>query len=123
LAQVDPLKGKFRSFLLASIQNYLSKEVDRALCLKRGGETEFVPLDEKNAEDRYRLEPTDYLTAETGVEGQSLTPEDRLFLLMQAGLYLTLTQGLGASEARVCYERTEALCHSLNRPELLYSDS
>jgi DNA-directed RNA polymerase specialized sigma24 family protein len=29
LAQVDPLKGKFRSFLLASIQNYLSKPVDR----------------------------------------------------------------------------------------------
>ena len=64
LAQVDPLKGKFRSFLLASIQNYLSKEVDRARCLKRGGKMEFVPLDVENAEDRYRLEPTDYLTAE-----------------------------------------------------------
>ena len=33
-------------------------------CLKRGGQTEFVPLDAKNAEERYRLEPTDYLTAE-----------------------------------------------------------
>ena len=64
LGQVDPLKGKFRSFLLASIQNYLSKEVDRARCLKRGGQTEFVPLDAKKAEDRYQLEPTDYLTAE-----------------------------------------------------------
>jgi len=64
LAQVDPLKGKFRSFLLASIQNYLSKETDRARCLKRGGKTEFVSLDAENAEDRYRLEPTDYLTAE-----------------------------------------------------------
>jgi RNA polymerase sigma factor (sigma-70 family) len=64
LAQVDPLRGKFRSFLLASIQNYLSKEIDRTHCLKRGGKTEFIPLDAKNAEDRYRLEPTDYLTAE-----------------------------------------------------------
>jgi len=64
LTKVDPLKGKFRSFLLASIQNYLSKETDRRRCLKRGGKTEFVPLDAKNAEDRYRLEPTDYLTAE-----------------------------------------------------------
>jgi predicted ATPase len=61
------------------------------------------------------------LIAETGVEGQSLTPEDQLFLLMQAGLYLTLTRGLGATEARVCYERGEPLCHSLKRPELLYS--
>jgi hypothetical protein len=60
-------------------------------------------------------------TVETDVEGQSLTPEDQLFLLMQAGLYLTLTRGLGAPEARVCYERAEPLCHSLNRPELLYS--
>src|ERR1700722_10832386 len=64
LAQIDPLKGKFRSFLLASLQNYLSKEADRARCLKRGGKMQFVPLDEKNAEDRYRLEPTDCVTAE-----------------------------------------------------------
>ena len=64
LAQVDPLKGKFRSFLLASIQNYLSKQVDRARCLKRGGKTEFVPLDAKNAEERYQLEAADQLTAE-----------------------------------------------------------
>jgi len=57
---------------------------------------------------------------EMGVEGQGLTPEDQLFILMQAGLYLTATRGLGASEARICYERAESLCHSLNRPLLLY---
>ena len=53
---------------------------------------------------------------EMGVEGQSLTAEDQLFILMQAGLYLTATRGLGAPEARICYERAEPLCHSLNRP-------
>jgi predicted ATPase len=58
---------------------------------------------------------------ETGVEGQGLTPEDQLFLLMQTGLYLTHTRGLGAPEARICYERAEPLCHSLDRPVLLYS--
>ena len=57
---------------------------------------------------------------ETGVEGQSLTAEDQLFILMQAALYLTATRGLGAPEARICYERAESLCHSLNRPLLLY---
>jgi hypothetical protein len=57
---------------------------------------------------------------EVGVEGQSLTAEDQLFILMQAGLYLTATRGLGASEARICYERAEPWCHSLNRPVLLY---
>ena len=56
-----------------------------------------------------------------GVEGQSLTAEDQLFILTQAGLYLCVTRGLGAQEARICYERAESLCHSLNRPLLLYS--
>jgi hypothetical protein len=55
-----------------------------------------------------------------GAKGQSLTAEDRLFILMQAGLYLTATRGLGAPEALICYERAESLCHSLNRPLLLY---
>jgi len=55
------------------------------------------------------------------VETQRLTPEDQLFLLMQAGLYLTHTRGLGAPEARVCYQHAEPMFHSLHRPELLYS--
>jgi predicted ATPase len=57
---------------------------------------------------------------EQGVEGQNLTAEDQLFILMQAGLYLAATRG-GAQEARICYERAESLSHSLNRPLLLYS--
>jgi hypothetical protein len=57
---------------------------------------------------------------ETAIEGQSLTAEDKLFVLMQAGLYLTATRGMGAPETRVCYERAEPLCHSLNHPKLLY---
>jgi hypothetical protein len=52
---------------------------------------------------------------ECGVEEQSLTAEDQLFILMQAGLYLTATRGLGATEAHICYERVEFLCHALNR--------
>ena len=57
--------------------------------------------------------------AQVSVKAQSLTAEDQLFVLMQAGLYLTLTRGLGAPEARICYEHAEPLCHSLNRPLLL----
>src|SRR6516162_7237295 len=56
---------------------------------------------------------------ETAVEGQSLTAEDQLFILLQAGRYLTATRGFGAPEACICYERAEPLCHSLNRPRLL----
>jgi len=57
---------------------------------------------------------------ETAVEGQSLTAEDQLLILTQAGLYLTATRGPTAPEMRICYERAEPLCHSLNRPRLLY---
>ena len=64
LRRVDRSKGKFRSFLLASLQNYLSDEADRARRLKRGGNAEFVHLDLEGAEDRYRLEPVDTLTPE-----------------------------------------------------------
>jgi RNA polymerase sigma factor (sigma-70 family) len=64
LKHVHPMKGKFRSFLLASFQNFLSDEADRARCLKRGGNREFVFLDADDAENRYRLEPRDHLTAE-----------------------------------------------------------
>ncbi len=53
-------------------------------------------------------------------EGQGLTSEDQLFILTQSGLYLTATRGLGAPEARICYEGAEPLCHALNRPVLLY---
>jgi hypothetical protein len=57
---------------------------------------------------------------ETAIEGQSLVAEDQLFILMQAGLYLTATRGFAAPETRICYERAEPLCHSVNRPRLLF---
>jgi len=56
-----------------------------------------------------------------GVEGQSLTPEDQLFILTQAALYLTVTRGFASSEARVCQQRVESFCHSLNHPLVLHS--
>jgi tetratricopeptide (TPR) repeat protein len=56
--------------------------------------------------------------AETAIEGQSLTAEDQLFIFMQAAKYLTATRGLAAPEARICYERAEPLCQSLNQPRV-----
>jgi RNA polymerase sigma-70 factor (ECF subfamily) len=64
LSGVDRLKGRFRSFLLASFQNHLSDHIDHTRRLKRGGGKEFVPLDAQNAEERYRLEPPELLTPE-----------------------------------------------------------
>jgi RNA polymerase sigma-70 factor (ECF subfamily) len=64
LAVVNPEKGKFRSFLLASCKHFLSNERDRELAQKRGGNCTFLPLDFKAAESRYSLEPADNLTPE-----------------------------------------------------------
>jgi Protein kinase domain/NACHT domain len=55
----------------------------------------------------------------TGVEGDSLTEEDQLLVLMEAAEYLSDTRGCGVSEVRLCYERAEPLCLSLNHPRLL----
>jgi predicted ATPase len=59
--------------------------------------------------------------AETVVERQSLTAEDQLFILLQAGLYIIATRGFSAPEVRICYTRMESLCHLLNRPLVLFS--
>ena len=58
--------------------------------------------------------------AKTNIEGQALEPEDQLLVLMQAGLYLTTTRGLGSPEALMCYKQVEILCYTLNRPRSLY---
>ena len=45
--RVDRQKGKFRSFLLASIKNFLGDVSDRERTLKRGGGQNFLPLREE----------------------------------------------------------------------------
>ncbi len=57
LAAVGPQKGKFRTFLLASLKHFLADAWDAATAAKRGGGRPPVSLDEAGAEARYRLEP------------------------------------------------------------------
>src|SRR5262249_11363769 len=54
-ARVDRQKGKFRSFLLASLKNFLAHAVDRERTLKRGGGQNFLPLHEEQAEEAESL--------------------------------------------------------------------
>lgn len=64
LGAVDRRKGKFRSFLLASLEHFLAKEWTRSHRLKRGGGKVIIPWDSFEAEERYSLEPPDNWTAE-----------------------------------------------------------
>jgi RNA polymerase sigma-70 factor (ECF subfamily) len=64
LKRVDRERGKFRTFLLAALTNFLNNEWDKAQTLKRGGGHQIVSLDETVAEDRYRQEPIESATPE-----------------------------------------------------------
>lgn len=64
LAKADPQRGKFRTFLLTSLQNFLANQQARTRAQKRGGGREVIFLDSEEASARYRLEPVDRLTPE-----------------------------------------------------------
>ena len=54
LGEADKTRGRFRTFLLTSCQNYLSNERDRATAAKRGGGVTPQPLEVADAERRYQ---------------------------------------------------------------------
>ncbi len=68
LAAADPVRGRFRSFLLTSMKNFLASEWRRESAAKRGGGADVVSIDAADAEDRYRVEPADNLTPEAEYE-------------------------------------------------------
>jgi RNA polymerase sigma-70 factor (ECF subfamily) len=64
LADVDRAKGRFRSFLLASLKHFLANEWDKARAEKRGGGRALIPIDAQAAESSCVIDPADNLTAE-----------------------------------------------------------
>jgi DNA-directed RNA polymerase specialized sigma24 family protein len=54
-ARADRQKGKFRSFLLASLKNFLADAYDHEQTLKRGGGADFLPLDGEQTEQAESL--------------------------------------------------------------------
>lgn len=65
LNSVDRSKGRFRSFLLATMKHFLANEWDRAHAQKRGGGQTTLSLDVQEAESRYIVEPADESTPES----------------------------------------------------------
>ena len=66
LADADQTRGRFRSWLLASVKHFLANEWDRATAQKRGGGRAVFSLDidADDAEGRYKREPAHHLTPE-----------------------------------------------------------
>jgi RNA polymerase sigma factor (sigma-70 family) len=61
---VQPGAGRFRSWLLTSLQNMVRNEREKAQAAKRGGGQPHFPLDFASAEGRYAAEPAHHLTPE-----------------------------------------------------------
>ena len=59
LPRLDPARGRFRSYLLTSLQNYLVNEYERAVAVKRGGRMKIVPLDTLGGERDLPAAPDD----------------------------------------------------------------
>jgi RNA polymerase sigma-70 factor (ECF subfamily) len=144
---VEREKGKFRSFLLASLNYFLADERDRAKAQKRGGGREVLSLDAQEAEQRYRLEPVDERSPEKVFEyrwamtlldqvlarlGQEFTEAGKreLFERLQAFLvegtgetgeiYAEVAQEVGLTEEAVkkAVQRMRRRYHQLFRDEI-----
>jgi RNA polymerase sigma-70 factor (ECF subfamily) len=125
LRSADPLRGRFRSFLLGAFKFYLADERARAGARKRGGGATVHSLDLEDAESRYRLEADEDTNPERsferrwavavlaaahqrlGAEAEASTNPERgrrlLGFLTDAGgdRYRMVAEDLGMSEAAV----------------------
>ena len=64
----DPARGRFRSFLLGSLKNFLANEWDRERTQKRGGGRALLSLDFQLADERFVREPVTHATPEKEFE-------------------------------------------------------
>lgn len=123
---VTPERGRFRAFLLASLQHFLSNDAARRRAQKRGGGQPPLSLSLEDAEGRYQFEPAGPITPETIFDRRwALTVIERVLedlradareagradeferlkasLLGQApsGGYAAIAKGLGTTEGAV----------------------
>jgi RNA polymerase sigma-70 factor (ECF subfamily) len=59
IAKASPERGRFRNFLLASLQHYLANEWQSRQAIKRGAGQVLLPLDFDTAGERFVREPVD----------------------------------------------------------------
>jgi len=62
--QADPARGRFRSFLLASMNNFIANHWRAENALKRGGGQQVLSIDYEHADSLYSAHPSDNLSPE-----------------------------------------------------------
>ncbi|MBW3597789.1 MAG: sigma-70 family RNA polymerase sigma factor [Planctomycetes bacterium] len=114
----DPQKGKFRSFLLATLKDFLLNQRRHDGALKRGGGRTILPLEFEAGEERYRLEPADERTPEDLFQRRwALTILEQALARIRRehqdadkeNLFQHLKECLGGSDARSYREIGEAI--------------
>jgi DNA-directed RNA polymerase specialized sigma24 family protein len=135
LAAASQERGRFRSFLLSAMKNFLANEWDKAKAQKRGGGRQLLPLALDTAESRLSLEPAHDLTPEKLYDRQwAMTLLDLVVERLQAELAAAgkarqfnllkqvLTGGRGAidyaaaaSELEMSQEAVRQMAHRLRR--------
>jgi len=70
LANADPDRGKFRSFILGAMNHFLADERAKLQTQKRGGGHEILSLDLIAAEQRFDLEPANDATPDKAFDRQ-----------------------------------------------------
>ncbi len=108
VSQASPEKGRFRSFLLGCLKNFISTERRKQSAEKRGGGRALLSLDDETAEERYRREPVERHTPET------------LFELSWARTVLaqalsSLEKEYASGGKRVVFKRLEPYLHGGDR--------
>jgi RNA polymerase sigma factor (sigma-70 family) len=64
ISLADRERGRFRTFLLRSLENFLRNEHEKASTQKRGGGREVISWDAQSAEEQYLQEPAAHLSPE-----------------------------------------------------------
>jgi len=91
VARARPELGRFRTFLLTALRNFLTNEWHRAKAAKRGGGQAPLPLEFDAAQERFAREPAD----------PALTPEQAFDRNWALGMI-----GHAFAELRIEYEKS-----------------
>jgi RNA polymerase sigma factor (sigma-70 family) len=113
--QADSTRGRFRSFLLASLTHFAANEHDREMAKKRGGGAPIVSLEVESAEGRFQMEPPSDETPERVFDR-------RWALTLLARVMARLEVEASQSGKHVQFERLKTYLTG-DRPQLSYADT
>lgn len=101
-------RGRFRSFLLTALKNFVINDHDREQAQKRGGGVPMLSLDITAAECRFQIEPPTDETPETVFDRRwASTVLERTFVRLRHGMTLEKARQFDHLKVHLDGDRTE----------------